>query len=164
MADLVRLILSNVPAIMFAAAVLLAWTWRDGRSIAARLLDWMLLLAVGVDTLWAGLFHVLVPHLAAASIGWEVSPFQFEIGVSDISIGLVAIAAFWRSLPFKTAVVAYIVLFYIGVSVGHLREAIEAGNYAANNFGLLLILTFAKIVVLPLLLWIIWTESRRAQS
>jgi hypothetical protein len=45
--------------------------------------------------LWAGLFHVFFPHVAAASIGWEVSPFQFEVGVADIAIGLTAIASFW---------------------------------------------------------------------
>ena len=27
----------------------------------------------------AGLFHVFFPHVAAVSIGWEVSPFQFEV-------------------------------------------------------------------------------------
>lgn len=152
MADVIRLVLSNVPIIMFVAAIVIAAIRRDGRPVAARLLNWMLLLSVGVESLWGGLFHVFAPTIAAASIGWQDSPFQFEIGVADIAIGLVAIAAFWRSFPFKAAVVAYIVLFYIGVAIGHLSQAVEAGNYAANNFGLLLLLTVAKIVILPLLL------------
>jgi hypothetical protein len=159
MADLVRLALSNVPTIMFAAALLIAGLRHDGRPPAARNLDWMLLLAVGVETLWAGLFHVLFPHIAARSIGWQVSPFQFEVGVADIAIGLVAIAAFWRSFAFKAAVVCTIVLFCIGVAIGHVREAVEAGNFAANNFGLLLGLTVVKIVLLPALLWSTWSDQ-----
>jgi hypothetical protein len=31
---------------------------------------------------WAGFFHVFFPELAARSIGWAVSPFQFESGVA----------------------------------------------------------------------------------
>lgn len=153
MAELIRLILSNVPTIMFVAAIAIALLRNDGRPTAVRLFDWMLLLSVGVDTLWAGLFHVFFPQVAASSIGWQVNPFQFEIGVADVAIGIVAIISFWRSLAFKAAVTWYIVLFYIGVSIGHVREAIVAGDFAANNFGLLLLLTIAKLVMLPILLW-----------
>ncbi len=98
-----------------------------------------------------GRVHVFFPHIAASSIGWQVSPFQFEIGVADIAIGLVAILSFWRPLPFKAAVIAYITLFYFGVAVGHVREAMTAGNFAANNFGLLLVLTVIKMILLPTL-------------
>ena len=153
MAGALTFILSNVPALAFAGALALALAWRDGRSLAARLLDWMLLLSVGVASLWAGLFHVFAPGLAAASIGWQVSPFQFEIGVADMSIGLVGIASFWRSFAFKSAAVAYIVLFDIGVAIGHVREAVIHGNFAANNFGLLLLLTIAQAMLLPVLAW-----------
>jgi hypothetical protein len=63
------------------------------------------------------------PHIAALSIGWQVSPFQFEIGVVDASIGIVAIVSFWRSLDFKGPVVGYLSLFSIGVASGHFRDA-----------------------------------------
>jgi hypothetical protein len=104
---------------------------------------------------------VLAPHVAAATIGWQVRPFQFEVGVADIAIGIVAIASFRRGLPFKTAVVGYIVLFYAGVAFGHVHQAIQAQNFAANNFGLLLIMTMAKTVILPLLLWRSWESERQ---
>jgi hypothetical protein len=80
-------------------------------------------------------------------------PFQFEIGVADISIGLVGIASFWRSIAFKSAVVGYIVLFDIGVAIGHVRQAIMHSDYAANNFGLLLMLTILQAILPPVLLW-----------
>ena len=156
MAKFIQLLLSNIPAIMFGLAILIALVRHDGRSLAVRVLDWLILLSVGVASFWAGAFHVFFPAIAAESIGWQVSPFQFEIGVADMAIGIVAIVSFWRSLAFKSAVVCYVVLFFIGVAIGHVRDALEAGNFAANNFGLLLVLTVAQIVILPLLLWSAW--------
>ena len=73
MTDAIRFLLSNVPAIMFATAIVIATSLRDGRPASHRVLDWMLLLSVGVETLWAGLFHVFVPHVAAASIGGKLA-------------------------------------------------------------------------------------------
>jgi len=158
-AQLIQFILSNVPAVMFVVSVILALPRRDGRPLAARLLDWQLLLAAGVTGIWAGFFHMAFPEMAARTIGWQVSPFQFEIGVADMAMGITAVVAFWRSLAFKAAVVLYIVLFNAGVAAGHIRDALEAGSYAPNNFGLLLVLTIAEIIILPWLLWIAWRSE-----
>lgn len=152
MAQIIETVLSNLAEILFGVAILLAFVRNDGRSLAARLLDWFLLLPVGFGSFWAGFFHVTFPQIAAQSIGWQVSPFQFEIGVADMAIGVAAMAAFWRSFGFKAAVVLYIVLFNFGVAVGHLREAM-AGDFAPNNFGLLLVMTIAEMIILPILLW-----------
>ncbi|PZF77888.1 hypothetical protein DK847_05530 [Aestuariivirga litoralis] len=151
MAAVISYILSNIPAVCFALAILLALLRHDGRSLAARLLDWMLLLPVGIGGVWAGFFHITFPAIAAQSIGWQPSPFQFEIGVADAAIGIAGIVSFWRALPFKAAVVLYIVLFNFGVAVGHVRESL-GGNFAPNNFGLLLVITIAEMVLLPVLL------------
>jgi hypothetical protein len=151
MAEVISYILSNIPAVCFALALIVAFLRHDGRSYAARLLDWMLLLPVGVGGVWAGFFHITFPAMVAQSIGWQPSPFQFEIGVADAAIGVAGIVSFWRALPFKAAVVLYIVLFNFGVAVGHVREAL-GGNFAPNNFGLLLVITLAEMVLLPLLL------------
>jgi hypothetical protein len=163
MAEAIRFILSNFPAISFVLAIVIAVARRDGQRLSSRLLDWLLLLPVGLSFLWAGLFHVFAPQLAAASIGWGDSPFQFEIGVADIAIGLVGIASFWRGLEFKGAVVAYIVLFDIGVAIGHVRQAVNHADYAANNFGVLLALTVILAVLLPVLLWLA-TSSRSTRA
>ena len=69
-----------------------------------------------------------------------------------MSAGVVAAVSFWRDLEFKAAITVYVVLFYIGVAVGHFREALMHGDYSPDNFGLLLILTLIKIFLLPGLL------------
>lgn len=161
-AQLIQLVLSNLATILFVVAVLLALLPRGGKPFSARLLDWMLLLAIGVAYVWSGIFHVFFPNIAASSIGWANSPFQYEIGVADIAIGIVAILSVWRSLAFKAPVVIYIALFSLGVAIGHVYQAVTAHDYAANNFGLLLIVTIAEMVLLPVLLWQGWKQQRDA--
>jgi hypothetical protein len=146
----IEFVLSNLPAILFVAAFVMAAVTKSPTYFPARLLGW-LLLSVGIAYAWAGFFHIVFPHVAASSIGWEVSPFQFEIGVADASIGIVAIVSFWRSLDFKGPVVGYLSLFSIGVAYGHFREAIYAGNTSKDNFGLLLVITLIHAVLLPVL-------------
>lgn len=146
----IQFILSNLPAILFVAAFVLAAVTKSPTHFPSRLLGW-LLLSVGIAYVWAGFFHIVFPHIAASSIGWDVSPFQFEIGVADASIGIVAIISFWRSLDFKAPVVGYLSLFSIGVAIGHFRQAFYAGDTAKDNFGLLLVITLIHAVLLPVL-------------
>ena len=161
MSEVIRFVLSQMPALLFIAALVLAFVLKRPADFAGRLLDWLLLLPVGLESLWAGLFHIFLPNVAAQSIGWTASPFQFEIGVADAAIGVVAIVSFWRSLNFKAAVIGYIVLFNIGVAIGHVHQAMSAGNFSANNFGLLLALTIVDAVLLPILYVIVRRRQTR---
>jgi hypothetical protein len=84
-----------------------AGTWKDPALTrpkavsvigAERFLSWILLLRIGITGLWAGAFHVFFPATAAKLIGWEVSPFQFEVGMADLAIGATACVAYWCDL------------------------------------------------------------------
>jgi hypothetical protein len=89
-ADTIRFVLTNVPLILVALTLVFALLRRPSGARAEHWLGWVLFFAVGADALWAGLYHVFAPHTAARFIGWQVSPFQFEIGVADIAMGLTA--------------------------------------------------------------------------
>ncbi|SEQ41809.1 hypothetical protein SAMN05428969_3006 [Devosia sp. YR412] len=151
-ADAIKFVLTNLPAFLCLAAVVIPMFVKRGTPWPDRYLGWVLLLAVGLDGIWAGLFHVFFPALASAQIGWQPSPYEFEVGVADISYGVVAVLAFWRSLAFKTAIGLFAVLYYSGVSVGHFVQAYANGDTSPDNFGLLLILTIARVIVLMVLL------------
>jgi hypothetical protein len=43
---------------------------------------------------------------------------------------MVGIVSFWRSLDFKAAVVLPVTLFYTGVAIGHVYQAIWEGDIA----------------------------------
>jgi len=58
---------------------------------------------------------------AAAHIGWQVSPFQFEVGMADLAIGITACLSLWRDLEFKTAAVSAASIVLLGDAIGHVR-------------------------------------------
>lgn len=158
-ADTIRTILSNLPTFLCIAAIACAALRKHDQHWARRYLSWILLLAVGIDGLWAGVFHVFFPAVASAQIGWQQSPFEFEIGVADIALGTVAVLSFWRSLSFQSATALYAIIFYGGVSIGHVMQALRNDDYEADNFGLLLALTVTRAIVLSILLWAAWRRA-----
>jgi hypothetical protein len=134
-ADVIRFSIRNLPALLFVLALAIALPQRGNRSISERLLSWILLLPIGVTGLWAGLSHIFFPAVAASYIGWQVSPFQFEVGMADLAIGATACLAFWRDLAFKAASVCAASIFLLGDAVGHVRQMMETGNFAPGNAG-----------------------------
>src|SRR5271156_11089 len=128
-------LLRNLPAVLFVAALVLAATRSTPDNTAERYLGWILLLPIGITGLWAGAAHVFFPATAAAHIGWQVSPFQFEVGLADLAIGVTACLAFWRDLGFKAATVCVASVFLLGDAIGHVRQMTIAGNFAPGNAG-----------------------------
>ena len=160
MADLIPFVLRNLPLFLFVAALALAVASRSGAPIADRLLAWILLLPIGVTGLWAAAFHLFFPEIAAADIGWDPSPFQFEVGMADLAIGATACVSFWRSLDFKAAVVIINAIFLLGDAIGHVGQMIAAGNFASGNAGV----PFLDDLILPVLTLILLIIVQRSES
>jgi hypothetical protein len=157
MAGYAGFLVRNFPALLFVVALGVAATRRGHGSTAERFLSWILLLPIGVTGLWAGIFHIFFPATAAAHIGWEVSPFQFEVGMADLSIGMTACVAFWRDLNFKAAAVLAASIFLLGDAIGHIRQMLLAGNFAPGNAGL----PFYMDIICPLLAIALWIVAKR---
>jgi hypothetical protein len=145
---------------LFVAGLALAVASRSGAPIADRLLAWILLLPIGVTGLWAAAFHLFFPEIAAADIGWDPSPFQFEVGMADLAIGATACVSFWRSLDFKAAVVIINAIFLLGDAIGHVGQMIAAGNFASGNAGV----PFLGDLILPVLTLILLIIVQRSES
>jgi hypothetical protein len=143
----IRFVLQNLPALLLVVALVMAAARRGHGPAAERFLSWILLFPIGVSGLWAGAFHVFFPATAAALIGWEVSPFQFEVGMADLAIGLTACIAFWRDLSFKAAAVSTASIFLLGDAIGHVRQMRISGNFASGNAGV----PFYTDIICPLL-------------
>lgn len=134
-AETISFLLRNLPAVLLVIALATAALRHRHGSAAERYLSWILLLPIGITGLWAGVAHVLFPATAAAHIGWQVSPFQFEVGMADLAIGVTACIAFWRDLGFKAAAVCAASIFLLGDAIGHVRQMALAGNFAPGNAG-----------------------------
>jgi hypothetical protein len=135
-AETTGFVLRNLPAILFVMALVLSASTNGHGTLVERLLAWVLLLPIGITGLWAGISHVFFPATAAAHIGRQVSPFQFEVGMADLAIGVTACVSFWRDLSFKAAAVFAASIFLLGDAIGHIRDMAVAGNFALGNAGL----------------------------
>ena len=96
---------------------------------------WLLLLFVGFGGLYTGVFHLLDPAQAAADIGWKRSPFQWEVGVADLMVGVLGVVGAFMSRSFRWAAVLAFAVWYWGDAVGHVRQMEIASNFAPGNAG-----------------------------
>jgi hypothetical protein len=143
---MIAFVLNNLPGFLLIISLICA-TVHTRRPAVSRFLDWILLLPIGIGTLWAAVFHLAFPTLAAHYIGWQPSPFQFEVGAADLAFGILGVVAFWSSMGFKKATVLAIAIFLLGDAAGHVHQMIATGNFAPGNAGLV----FYMDILLPLL-------------
>ncbi len=153
-------IFSHIPSVLFFIAIILA-IWRISKKPANRhservinILLSHIFIAIGLGMLWGGCFHVFAPQVAASFIGWQTSPFQFEVGMGDIGTGVAACIAGFSSRGFRLAVATYYAIFAYGAAIGHVHQMLVANNFAPGNAGLIFwmdILLPTSILILLLL-------------
>lgn len=120
-----------------------------------QLLRYILLFPIGVLSLWAFIGHVFFPEQSAAAIGWTTSPFQYEIGVANLGLGLAAIYAAFSTFHARVAVAIVAFCFLIGAGIGHISDIIETGNLAPGNAGPIMITDFLTPIILAVLLYLV---------
>ncbi len=151
---LIRTLLTDFSMVMlvasFGLAIGLCWLHRGtpGRYFADELLAWLLLLSVGLQGIYTFVGHVFYPAYSAQMIGWEDSPFQYEVGIADLTVGVLGVLAFWGNFSFRLAAAIAGIVWYWGDAVGHVRQMIVAHNFAPGNAGP----WFWTDVLVPLLL------------
>lgn len=130
----IAFILGNFTAVTFVLALVFAALGRK-RPAADRYLRWLLLLPIGLGGLWSGIYHVAFPEVAAHFIGWQNSPFQFEVGMADLGIGVAGCVAFWASYGFQAATVLISAIFFLGDAIGHIHQMMQTSNFSPGNAG-----------------------------
>src|SRR5579885_484169 len=96
-AIVIKWILTNFDFAMFLLAIVLILVHRlikrdlPESEIVYR---WMALFALGITSIYAFMMHAYFPQISASAIGWKPSPFEFEVAVADLAIGLLGILSF----------------------------------------------------------------------
>jgi hypothetical protein len=124
-----------------------------GAFVLDRLLRYVFIFPVGLMGLWAALGHIAFPARVAQAIGWQTSPFQLEVGFANLGIAFAGLYAAFRSLEARLATNLALACFLIGAGIGHIREIISAGNFAAGNAGPILFTDLLTPTAIFLLLW-----------
>lgn len=164
MVTAISAVLSNIFILFFAIAIgttiVKVRRVRISRrpvSVAYVLWGEMLFYAVGLTMIWAGLFHAYAQGIVAPSIGWQPSPFEFELGWFEIGFGVVAMLSLWRGHEFRIAATIPFVIFSLAAAAQHIQQIVRLHNYAPGNAGL--VLWFGDIFM-PLLILVLAILSR----
>ena len=116
-------------------------------------LMWQLAVGLGLSLLYGGIGHLFVPDQVAESIGWPVgSPFQREVGIWDLAMGIVGLLCLKFRGEFWTAMIAGAGIFCMGAGLGHVWELVVNGNTAPNNAGTVMYFDLLYPVFLVILL------------
>jgi 4-amino-4-deoxy-L-arabinose transferase-like glycosyltransferase len=128
-----------------------------------RRLEIFLLYLFGIGVAGSGIGgffgHVFISDPVAESIGWPTgNPFQLEVGVANLAVGILGILAMSRRDGFREATVIAATVFGVGATVVHVMDVIETGNLAPGN-------TIQNIsnLLRPALLIAFLAASRRAE-
>jgi hypothetical protein len=135
---------------------------RTLRNVLEIIILYLLVIVFGLGTLLAGLMHVFNGPATAQLIGWPAgSPFQYEVGVADISFGLVCVLAlFFRGSYWLAAILANS-FFLFGAFIGHVHDLAVSGNAAAYNIGPNIILSD---LIMPLVVIGLYVIYRRLEA
>ena len=111
-----------------------------GRRADAAYVLWgeLLFYVVGVGYAYTGLLHAYAQSVAAPAIGWQPSPFEYELGWMEIPLAVVALASLWRGFEFRLAATIVFVVFAFAAAAQHIQQILCCQNYAPGNAGWIL--------------------------
>lgn len=116
------------------AFILLNWVRR--KTIDHEVMYQLIaLLPLGVTSIYAFIMHAFFPVIAAQAIGWQNSPFQFEVAIANLAIGVIAILSVYQSYGFRLATVIASACWLWGDAIGHLYQILIYQNYTTGNAG-----------------------------
>lgn len=158
LANWISLILSNFDVAMFVVALFFMFIHvlvRPSLAPAEIIYRWLALFVLGCTGIYAFVMHVFFQDIAAGAIGWAVSPFETEVGMANLAMGVLGILSFNASYGFRLATVIAATCWLWGDSLGHMHEIIKTHNDSVGNAGswfwmdmllpLLLIICIAKL-------------------
>jgi hypothetical protein len=159
---------SLVPILFWVAAVAATCiaVWRGPRPIVRgfvidRLLRYLLVFPLGLQGLWAFVGHVFFPAQSAAAIGWPDSPFQFEVGVANLGIGLASLYAAFKGFEARLAASLAAAAFLMGAGIIHVKGIVTVQNLAPGNAGAILVTDFLTPIAVLALLYLSRDVSRQ---
>jgi hypothetical protein len=132
---------------------------RDNRSpvaVSGTFLNTFVFWAIGCAQVVNFVMHSVFGDYAAKTIGWAQSPFQMELALSSLGVGVMAFMLYSERSAFrgKVALVIATVIFGWGAALGHIYQMVANHDYAVNNTGLLLFSDIAiNAVGLAFVLW-----------
>ncbi len=122
---------------------------RSNRAAIARTyLLYLLFIYVGLMGVLTAYAHVFRPIETSASIGWSTSPYEYEVGMADLTVGVLGVLCAWLRGNFWLATAIANAVWLLGDAVGHVRQMVMNNNHAANNSGMFLVFEIVTPLVI----------------
>jgi Family of unknown function (DUF6790) len=141
-----------IPVLALAGAAVQLARSRQPRTLGHAsevFLAWVLVVWVGIGSVLTFLSHTLLADQTARTIGWPTgNPFQTEVAVANLSVGVLGILCYWIRGNFWLATVIATSVWLLGDAVVHIYHIVVDQNYKPGNAGL----PFYFDILLPLLL------------
>lgn len=138
---------------------------RTKNRVVELLLLYLLVINLGIGGILAWYGHTFMADEIAGKIGWQPgSPFQFEVGLADLSWGICGVLCIWLKQGFWTATGIGSSVFLIGCAFGHIRQIIQEGNMAIYNAGPVLWIGDMGIPTTILILLLIRSRIKEKQA
>ncbi len=122
--------------------------------VVGTYLVYLFFIYVGVMGLFTAYYHVFQPVEASARIGWATSPYEYEVGMADLTIGVLGVLCLFFRGGFWLATAIANAVWLLGDAIGHVRDMRLRSNHAEYNAGIFLIFEFVvPILILALVLY-----------
>lgn len=130
-----------------------------GKKFNELLLNYYLFISVGIQGIHSGLVEILSPDIVVFYTKWNYSRFLLELGMANVSFGILGTLCFWCSDGWKKATACGYGLFLFMTGVGHLVNIAQHGPSPGDLGGFL----FSDLLV-PCALFYAVSVNRKTQT
>lgn len=142
MQNILNWTLGNPAFVLYVIAILAIiirlWGRQQTGEVRPRVdisLAYMLLIAVGFNGLYNFVMHAFYGSTIAAFMGWAQSPFQAEVAMANLALGVLGCLAFRADYGFRLATVIAIVIFEVGAALVQFIHYYPQINQLPANIG-----------------------------
>jgi hypothetical protein len=133
--------------------------WLHAKIAKGNALDFLfkyyLFIGIGIQGVATGCLQIFRPDIVTQYVKWRESPYLLELGMANVSFGLLGLAGVWLSRGWKLAAAHGYSLFLFLTGIGHLIEIFKIGTTPGNAGAFL----FSDLLV-PICLWAILLLKR----
>ncbi|MFK0249143.1 DUF6790 family protein [Amycolatopsis azurea] len=146
-----------VPAIGAALRARHASSPRERLEIWQR---WWAIGAFGCGSLWMTVAFLAFPDVMATAIGFDRTPFMFEIAFANLGMAVLGFRAASASARERITIGIAGGMFLWGAVIGHVYQWFANGDHAPGNTGGVLVTD----ILLPAVMIILAVRSRRLET
>ena len=98
--------------------------------------------------------HAFFDSVASNNIGWKASPFEFEVALANLALGVAGIIAAFANWAYRAGVVTVTTVFLWGLQLDIFIRLLSAATLTTGNAGTILwtdiLIPLLMLILLPL--------------